>query len=111
MAALELLGISLFVIGILMVYLLFKLPLSNDGFYIGFALAILMLSTGTYLIYVSMPWYVIIKKLVGMFLVYLGYWFTFVFPDSVEIQHEGQSIIGIVIGALSFIWGIYLLIF
>ncbi len=111
MAGLELLGITLFIVGILMLFFLFRLPLSNEGFYIGFALAILMLSTGTYLIYVNMPWYLIIRKLIGLLLVYLGYWFTFVFPDSLEIQHEGQSIVSIIIGVLSFIWGVYLLVF
>ncbi|NPA38316.1 MAG: hypothetical protein GXN99_00810 [Candidatus Nanohaloarchaeota archaeon] len=111
MGVMALLGISMFVIGLLIIYLLFYLPLKDEGFYIGFAIAILMLSVGTYLIYVNLPLTLILRKAAGLVLIYIGYWFVFVFPDAIEIQAEGQSLLGIIIGVLSFIWGLYFLMF
>lgn len=111
MALTTLLGLTLFAIGALGLFFLFQLKLSDEGFYIGLALSIFMLSVGSYLVYISVDMYTVLKKLFGLGLVYLGYWLTFEFADSLDIQREGENYISIIAGVISFIWGIYLLVF
>jgi len=58
-----------------------------------------------------MPWYVILKKLIGLIIFVFGYFMVFIFPGETDYQPAGFSMIGVIGGIFFFIIGLYLLIF
>ena len=109
--ALEVLGFFLFSLGLFIMYISFQYAIDESYFYIIFPLSVLMVSFGAYLIYLSLPLYLILKKFFGFVLAVIGYWFIFRFPDAEQYQFPSYTLVGVLVGIIAMSWGLYLLLF
>lgn len=108
---LEVLGFFLFAFGLFVMYVSFQFSIDQNYFYVVFPLSILLVSLGSYIIYINVPLSLIFRKFFGFVLSVIGYWFIFRFPDAKEYQFPTYTLIGILIGIISLAWGLYLLLF
>ncbi len=101
----------MFFIGVSMFLLSFRLALSSSAMTLSLIISILLISSGIYLIFISLPWYVILRKFVGLIIFIFGYFMVFIYPGESDYQPPGYTMLGVIGGILFLIIGIYLLIF
>ena len=95
------------------VYLLFFLDrdIEENKMYLVLFIGLTLVALGIYIIFAAMPVELIKMKVLGLSMAIAGFWLTFKFPGATEMQGEGFSLMGIILGLILLVVGLVLFIF
>jgi len=106
-----LLGIILFAIGIYILYLIQKkggIEGQKSNLYLFGALAALFI--GSYFLFSDFSFELLKRRVIGLLLFMFGFWLSFLFPGD-EYQPEGMGNLGLFVGLIILIGGIWMMFF
>ena len=103
-------AVVLLAVGVFLLYFLDR-DITDNQMYIVFFAGLAFILLGGYIVFREIPVEILKKKLYGLVLFVSGLWLTFRYPSSNDIQPEGMSVLGIIIGLIFTIFGLYLFVF
>ncbi len=109
--ALAFVGIISFIIGIAMLLLSIKYNINQWTFNFSLILSIILVSVGVYLVFVTIPWYIIMKKFIGFLIFALGFFLVFLYPAPTDYQSDEFTLLGVLAGIVFIGIGLYMLLF
>ncbi len=104
-------GAVLIAFGILSILFSIENDFSDTKLIGVFIIGIIAIIAGFWLLALSLTWILIIRKIVALILLGFGFFMVKDFPDITDYQKGGMSLLGVFIGVILLIIGIYFILF